>query len=445
VRKAEEKAEKAHDKTKDEVKNLKAALQARGQTAVRHEQVLAEQKEATAQSTSTLDESNRTLEESNRKLESKVARMEEAKKVATAKAAEDTVRYKDALGARVSQHEHTTHQKVELEGEVARLKTKLQEVKDTVRARGTKVADLEYEVRQLLLVPRGRGVWKEPKAGGGGRSGRQSQRQKLIDYGAAFFSEKDIFWRRVAELVACELLHKNKAVEEAIESSVWFQAKLRAMATATLASVQERMEHAGLAIKVIGRISWGCYKILRRVLSFDFEEPDDLTYEDAGDIGIYRREMLYLQPDARSGLVTEMEFKMPVLPTYDACRAEEDAIVSTNGGYHISRDGKTVTKDFASVLRASLVLHWELVCLLTVVVLQVFGDGFQMFRAGKYVNFCLRVCGVHQLSGNAASCETLEVWAGNDIYQEVEQRVSGMFDIMAVVSKTKQFNTRRGV
>ena len=182
---------------------------------------------------------------------------------------------------------------------------------------------------------------------GGGRCGRQSQRQKLIDYGAAFFSEKDIFWRRVAELVACELLHKNKAVEEAIESSVWFQAKLRAMATATLASVQERMEHAGLAIKVIGRISWGCYKILRRVLSFDFEEPDDLTYEDAGDIGIYRREMLYLQPDARSGLVTEMEFKMPVLPTYDACRAEEDAIVSTNGGYHISRDGKTVTKDFA--------------------------------------------------------------------------------------------------
>ena len=114
VRKAEEKAEKAHNKTKDEVKNLKAALQARGQTAVRHEQVLAEQKEATAQSTSTLDESNRTLEESNRKLESKVARMEEAKKVATAKAAEDTVRYKDALGARVSQHEHTTHQKVEL-------------------------------------------------------------------------------------------------------------------------------------------------------------------------------------------------------------------------------------------------------------------------------------------------------------------------------------------
>ena len=182
VRKAEEKAEKAHDKTKDEVKNLKAALQARGQTAVRHEQVLAEQKEATAQSTSTLEESNRTLEESNRKLESKVARMEEAKKVATAKAAEDTVRYKDALGARVSQHEHTTHQKVELEGEVARLKTKLQEVKDTVRARGTKVADLEYEVRQLLLVPRGRGVWKEPKAGEGGVvvvDGRASDRSSL--------------------------------------------------------------------------------------------------------------------------------------------------------------------------------------------------------------------------------------------------------------------------
>jgi hypothetical protein len=44
--------------------------------------------------------------------------MEEAKKVATAKAAEDTVRYKDALGARVSQHEHTTHHKVQLEGEV---------------------------------------------------------------------------------------------------------------------------------------------------------------------------------------------------------------------------------------------------------------------------------------------------------------------------------------
>jgi hypothetical protein len=48
ARKAEEKAEKAHDKTEDEVKNLTAALKARGQTAVRHEQVLAEQKEATA-------------------------------------------------------------------------------------------------------------------------------------------------------------------------------------------------------------------------------------------------------------------------------------------------------------------------------------------------------------------------------------------------------------
>ena len=60
------------------------------------------------------------------------------------------------------------------------------------------------------------------------------------------------------------------------------------------------------------------------------------------------------------------------------------------------------------------------------------------------MNFCLRVCGVHQLSGNAASCETLAVWAGNDIHQEVEQRVSGTFDIMAVVAKTKQFNTPKG-
>jgi hypothetical protein len=44
-----------------------------------------------------------------------------------------------------------------------------------------------------------------------------------------------------------------------------------------------------------------------------------------------------------------------------------------------------------------------------VVVVHIFGDGFGIFRSGKYVNFCLRVCGMHELAGSAASCGALGV------------------------------------
>jgi hypothetical protein len=57
---------------------------------------------------------------------------------------------------------------------------------------------------------------------------------------------------------------------------------------------------------------------------------------------------------------------------------------------------------------------------LPIVLVQVFGDGFQMFRSSKYVNFCLRVCGVHALSGSAQSCDTLDVWRGSDTYHDLK-------------------------
>ena len=209
-------------------------------------------------------------------------------------------------------------------------------------------------------------------------------------------------------------------------------------------AVQERMTHCGLALKIIGKMSWGCYRIIRRVLSFDFEEPEDLSYLDKDDIGKYTRWQLQLQPEKESALVTALQCKMPALPTVDHLRAEEDDIVSRYGGYKLSRDGRTVTKDFNEVLEAILLLHWEKLESLPVVVIQVFGDGFRMFREGKYVNFCLRVCGILELSGTAASCETLAVWSGDDVYEETKERVQPAFDLMAIIAKTGEFRTKKG-
>jgi hypothetical protein len=62
-------------------------------------------------------------------------------------------------------------------------------------------------------------------------------------------------------------------VEEVVVvgGSLWLQSRLRAMGQAALDVVQQRMEHAGLAVKIIGKISWGKYRAIRRILSFDFE------------------------------------------------------------------------------------------------------------------------------------------------------------------------------
>jgi len=180
------------------------------------------------------------------------------------------------------------------------------------------------------------------------------------------------------------------------------------------------------------------------VLSFDFEEPEDLTYADKDDIGRYRRVHLHLQPDAKTGLVEEIAFVMPYLPTYGKCKEEESAIIAKGPGYEVTEDGKCVTRGFDIVLERSLLLHWEAASRLDVVVVQVFGDGFQMFRCGKYVNFCLRTCGVHKLSGSAKSCETLAVWGGDDGYEETKHRVGPAFDLMEVVARTKAFNTAKG-
>ena len=286
--------------------------------------------------------------------------------------------------------------------------------------------------------------WKEPKLGLKGRSTRCKQRKKLFACGRGNFVEEASYHKRIAEAVANELFHGNRDVEEVVEGSPWFQSRQKALVKAAMGAVQERLDHAGLAVKIIGKISWGCYRTIRRVLSFDFEEPEDLTYADKDDIGRYRRVHLHLQPDAKTGLVEEIAFVMPYLPTYGKCKEEESAIIAKGPGYEVTEDGKCVTRGFDIVLERSLLLHWEAASRLDVVVVQVFGDGFQMFRCGKYVNFCLRTCGVHKLSGSAKSCETLAVWGGDDGYEETKHRVGPAFDLMEVVARTKAFNTAKG-
>jgi hypothetical protein len=66
---------------------------------------------------------------------------------------------------------------------------------------------------------------------------------------------------------------------------------------------------------------------------------------------------VHVLPDTGIGLVEELAFRMPTLPSYDHCKAEEREIMSRSGGYELTPDGTCVTKDFDGVLSASLELH----------------------------------------------------------------------------------------
>ena len=56
---------------------------------------------------------------------------------------------------------------------------------------------------------------------------------------------------------------------------------------------------------------------MRRVMSYEFEDPEDLTYGTTGDIGEY----------VRLEMVTLEGAKLPVLPSYYMLRKEEGDIV----------------------------------------------------------------------------------------------------------------------
>jgi hypothetical protein len=256
-------------------------------------------------------------------------------------------------GAVVYQHEATIN---EHEATIVNLKRELrQEVGQTNQNEDTIIQLKET----LKKVSPGKGGWKEPADGRKGDSTRCKQRRRLEKAGKQLFTEEGSYNKRIAEAVVAKLLQRDKDVEEVVEESVWFQSKVRAMAKATIGAVQARMDHCGLAVKVIGKISWGRDRTIRRVISYQFEEPEDLSYSTKGDIGKYARWELGLQPDSRSGLRTELTFDMPSLPSYDHCKTEESAIIARSGGYVVSPDGECVTLDFDSVLRTTLERHWD--------------------------------------------------------------------------------------
>jgi hypothetical protein len=199
-------------------------------------------------------------------------------------------------------------------------------------------------------------------------------------------------------------------------------------------------------MKVHSGASWRGYKRMSDALSRDFIEFDDAAIVDSDDedadrvnIGRYDPALLYVQPSLKNGLIGELEVQMPRLPTRYMLRKEEIEICKEYDGFNIDEDGLGANRDFYSVLKAALERYAHLVSELAVVVIQLMGDGFRMNRCGKYVNFVLRVCGVHKLSGNHTSCETLAIWKGDDSYEGMRERVAPQFAAASTLAKSKAF------
>jgi hypothetical protein len=277
--------------------------------------------------------------------------------------------------------------------------------------------------------PDPQGTW-----GGEVTPGRKSQqRSALMERFGRYFENDSVLKDRIAEVV-----ENDPDIRERVATQQWVKKRTGVKAQQVLDELQDHYNHIGLAVKHIVGISWGKYLTLRRIMSYEFEEPEDLTFSTDDDIGEY----MHLE------MITLEGAKLPVLPSYYKLRKEEDTIVEKNGGYKISRDGKAGFRDLMPALTA--VCEKEKVKLQTSIgsggklVVQLFGDGFNMFRCGKYVNMCLRVCGAHFLEGSALSCDTLAVWAGGDTYDDVRSRCEELLNDIAKLLKGKQVHTSWG-
>ena len=99
---------------------------------------------------------------------------------------------------------------------------------------------------------------------------------------------------------------------------------------------------------------------------------------------------------------------------------EEQQIVESQHGYTVAPDGRALSLPFLAQLKDLIQKHG----IRSTMAVQVYGDGFRMFQASKFVNVCFRLLGVEkqQLSGTAFASHTAMVWEGKDTYEHVKQR-----------------------
>jgi hypothetical protein len=214
------------------------------------------------------------------------------------------------------------------------------------------------------------------------------------------------------------------------------QKALKQVALEALSAVQDHLSSIALSLKTHSGMSWAGYGRARNALSREFEDdPSDSDDEDAENIGTYAPVALYLQPTHQNGLLEELEVQMPHLPSRYMLRKEEVEICRKYGAFELSEDGLATTRDFNDVLLRALKLHWQKLRKFRTIVVQIMGDGFRMNRCGKYVNFVLRVCGVHVVSGSHTSCETLAIWSGDDSYEFMQARVAPQFEAAAALNE----------
>jgi hypothetical protein len=295
---------------------------------------------------------------------------------------------------------------------------------DERRAAVATAVELAAAEEKLGECKCGRGTWNEPKEGKNGRAWRCMQRKELRRAGAAFFADEASYTKRVAEEA---VLHAD-TFASVLESKA-VQRVLKAVAEEAIQAVQDHLDAVGLAVKVHSKVSWRGYRRLSYALSEEYDEDAyDSDEEEKKQIGTYNTAALYLQPSRKNGLVEELEVKMPRLPSRYMLRKQEIDICKKYGGFDISEDGLATTQDFDRVVQAEIEAYAEIIREMKVLVIQIMGDAFRMERCGKYVNFVVRVCGVHKISGHHTSCLTLAIWKGDDGYASMKERVASQFE-----------------
>jgi hypothetical protein len=237
------------------------------------------------------------------------------------------------------------------------------------------------------------------------KSGKSQDRKFIWNLASSYFNGEGAFRNRFAELVELD-----SGVQEVVQGQNWCKKLVEKAVVGVVKELADHYEHVALALKHVVGISFEQYGKIRHYLSYKFQLPQDLSWSDLTDQGHYLQLVF-----TKFRNVT-----FPRLPSYNTLRKEEDRIVQVAGGYKVSRDGQGGYCEFFTVLKQTMVRNIDKVLAMPLVLVQVFGDGFQMFRSCKYVNFCLRVCGVHVLSGSADSCDTLNVWKGSDAYHDIK-------------------------
>jgi hypothetical protein len=184
--------------------------------------------------------------------------------------------------------------------------------------------------------------------------------------------------------------------------STFMKEKAKGIEQEAVNMIQTHLDNVGLSAKHSLMMSWGQWGQLRRILGFQFNPPEDESYNTDGDIGEYVR------LDLPSGV------KLFVLPSKYLIQQQEQKIVEECGGYSKLDDGHGFEVDWKRKIVEEIELKdkafWDAQDGAEV---QVLGDAFNFFAGAKCVNTAARVVGNQTLRGHLSTMKT-QSWYGRE-------------------------------